>query len=125
MNAYTHGKIKRTPATGLGEHPQYHHPKQPKHRVLNDANNRRVDPELKSITRKSIEVNLAYNQKAPAINSLYPPSQPTKPHYRRVNHNFRKGHTRYEEDEKDNTRISTKSPYLRAPNSRNEQAQPR
>ncbi len=98
MNSYTNNKIKRSQNVAEPIYPQF--ASKSKHRViLNESANRRYDQDaLKNLTRKSIDVSIHQVTKQAAINTIYQPSQSTKPYYRRVGANFRKqtGPQRYE-----------------------------
>jgi tetratricopeptide (TPR) repeat protein len=124
MQNYTNAKIRRAfpadPATTSSN--------KSKHRVvLNESANRKYEGDaLKSLTRKSIDVTLGSNK--PTSTTYYQSSQGSKPYYRRGGHNFKKqsAANRYEEEErekevtreKEGTRVSSKSPYVRGAVSR-------
>ena len=118
MNSFNNAKLRRGGANQ--ETVNIYYPTKHKNRVLNDTANRRHDNDtLKNLTRKSIEINLAHQLKNNALTTLYQPTQSTKPYYKRVsNHNFKKntGQTRYEEEERDLVRATSKSPYVRISN---------
>ena len=122
MNTYTNSKIKRSQNAAETLHPT--HPQKNKHRViLNESINRRYDQDaLKNLTRKSIDVTLNSHHRQ-GTSTFYQGGQPSKPYYRRVGHNFKKqtANARYEEEERDReTRMSSKSPYIRVPTSKQE-----
>lgn len=122
MHAYNNTKIKRS--QNVAE-PNYSHPNpKNKHRViLNESNRKHEQDTLKNLTRKSIDVTLVQPSKA-TTHTLYQPSQSTKPYYRRpVNPTRKTGPQRYEDEEREireNTRLSSKSPYVRMSNSKQE-----
>lgn len=122
MHSFNNGKIKKTQL--IPETTAVYYPYKSKNRILNDSNNRKHDYDtLKNLARKSIDISLG-QAKAHPVATIYQPSASTKPYYKRVSTNFRKqsGPQRYEEEDRE-TRVSNKSPYVRAPGSRLEQAQ--
>ena len=119
MNSFNNTKIKKPQINQ--ETVNIYYPNKSKHRVLNESVNRKHDYDtLKNLTRKSIEINLAQQNRNNGLTLLYQPSQSTKPYKRISNHNFKKnsGPARYEEEEKEIARPTSKSPYVRMSNSK-------
>lgn len=99
MHSFNNAKIKRSQNVVESNSNNPQPPSKNKHRViLNESANRKHEEGFKNITRKSIDVTLIQPTK-PTIQTLYQPTQSTKPYYRRPNHNARKGAgaQRYEE----------------------------
>jgi len=120
MNSFNNTKLKK--AQLIQETANIYVATRNKNRTaLNESANRKHDYEtLKNLTRKSIDISLA--QPKNGLSTLYQPNQSTKPYYKRASNHYRKqaGPHRYDEEEKDNVRQSSKSPYIRISNNKQE-----